>query len=453
MRLIVLLATTLLCALAWLAPWRASAVENPVLEGPTAFGDWRADAPGLRRHISVGDLPPPNATPPAGNPPRITRKPPTAQLKVPPGFRIGLYASGLEGPRAIRVAPNGDVFVSETRSGRVIALRALDGAARPSDQQIFASGLNRPFGLAFYPPGPNPQWLYVANTDSVVRFAYRAGDLIAREASRVIVPELPHGVGHSTRDIVFSIDGQQMFVSVGSASNNGENMLPHAPADLQRWDAQHGLGAAWGPEADRADVLVFSPEGNRRRIFASGIRNCVGLAVDPAGSSLWCSTNERDGLGDDLVPDYITRVREGAFYGWPWYYLGSHQDPAHPGKRPDLKDKVTVPDVLIEAHSASLQMTFYDGTQFPRDYRGSAFAAEHGSWNRAKRTGYKVIRVIMKDGIPSGEYEDFVTGFVVNDASVWGRPVGVGVAHDGSLLISEDAGGTLWRVSYGERDE
>ena len=204
--------------------------------------------------------------------------------------------------------------------------------------------------------------------------------------------------------------------------------------ELQRFASSHPLGATWGREAGRADVLAFDPDGKNERIFATGIRNCVGMAIAPATDTVWCSTNERDGLGDDVPPDYITRVREGAFYGWPWYYIGANEDPRHKGERPDLKDKVTIPDVLLQAHSASLGMTFYDGTQFPADYRGDIFAAEHGSWNRSKRTGYKIIRVIVRNGVPTGEYDDFATGFVINDSEVWGRPVGVTVAKDGALL-------------------
>ena len=238
-----------------------------------------------------------------------------------------------------------------------------------------------------------------------------------------------------------------MFVSVGSASNDGEDMGKHDAAALRKWEQDKPVGAAWGGESERADVLVFDPQGKGRRIFATGIRNCVGLAVDPTTGDLWCSTNERDGFGDNLPPDYITRVRDGGFYGWPWYYIGAHEDPRHPGERPDLKDKITVPDVLIQPHSASLQLMFYSGDQFPAELKGSVFAAEHGSWNRATRTGYKIIRAIVKDGVPTGEYEDFVTGFVIDDASVWGRPVGVTQSKDGALIFSEDGNGTLWRVS------
>ena len=430
----------------------ASGSIGELLEGKAAFGDWRSDAPLVRRKIT--ELPPPYATRSAANPPRVIAKPATAAPKVPPGFQVELFAANLRDPRVLRVAPNGDIFIAESEPGRIRVLRAADGADKPSSDDVFASGLVEPFGIAFYPPGPDPQWVYVANTGSVVRYPYRSGDLRARGKPEVIVRDLARAGGravqrgHTTRDIVFSKDGRQMFVSVGSASNAGEGMGKRDAAAIARWEAQHGLGSAWGNETDRAAVLVFDPEGGNRRVFASGLRNCVGLAVHPQSGDLWCSTNERDDLGDDLVPDFMTRVRDGAFYGWPWYYLGANEDPRHRGERPDLKDKVTVPDVLIQAHSASMGMVIYEGDQFPSEYAGDAFAAQHGSWNRAKRTGYKVVRVRLKDGEPSGEYEDFVTGFVLNDAAVWARPVGIAVAHDGALLVSEDGNGTIWRVSY-----
>jgi glucose/arabinose dehydrogenase len=414
-----------------------------VLQGRAAFTDWSADRPGLRRHITPADLPAANLGGSYANGVRITRRAAGQTPSVPPGFAISLLAEGLDGPRQIRAAPDGDIFVAETGPGRVHVLRPT-ASGRPVNA-VFASGLIAPFGIAFYPPGPDPQWIYVANTGSVVRFAYRNGDLVARGASETIVPRLPVR-GHSTRDLAFSPDGAKMFVSVGSASNVAEWMGRLDPAALAVWTQQRPLGAAWGSETERADVLAFDPDGSQRRIYATGIRNCVGLAIGPGGGP-WCSTNERDAIGDDVPSDYITRVREGAFYGWPWYYLGGHEDPRHAGERPDLKDKVTVPDVLLQAHSASLGLTFYDGTQFPPQYRGSLFAAEHGSWNRSKRTGSKVVRVIMKDGEPTGEYEDFVTGFVVSDVAAWGRPVGVTVTPDGSLYVSDDAGGTIWRVT------
>jgi glucose/arabinose dehydrogenase len=442
---------SLLLAPAVLAQGASDSIGE-LLEGKAAFGDWRSDAPLVRRKIT--ELPPPYATRSAANSPRVIAKPAAAAPKVPPGFQVELFAANLRDPRVLRVAPNGDIFVAESEPGRIRVLRAADGADKPSSDDVFASGLTEPFGIAFYPPGPDPQWVYIANTGSVVRYPYRSGDLKARGKPEVIVRDLARAGGravqrgHITRDIVFSKDGRQMFVSVGSATNAGEGMGKRDAAAIARWEAEHGLGSAWGIETDRAAVLVFDPEGGNRRIFASGLRNCVGLAVHPQSGDLWCSTNERDDLGDDLVPDFMTRVRDGAFYGWPWYYLGANEDPRHRGERPDLKDKITVPDVLIQAHSASMGMVIYEGDQFPSEYAGDAFAAQHGSWNRAKRTGYKVVRVRLKDGEPSGEYEDFVTGFVVNDAAVWARPVGIAVAHDGALLVSEDGNGTIWRVSY-----
>jgi len=442
---------SLLLAPAVLAQGASDSIGE-LLEGKAAFGDWRSDAPLVRRKIT--ELPPPYATRSAANSPRVVAKPAAAAPKVPPGFQVELFATNLRDPRVLRVAPNGDIFVAESEAGRIRVLRAADGADKPSSDDVFASGLTEPFGIAFYPPGPDPQWVYIANTGSVVRYPYRSGDLKARGKPEVIVRDLARAGGravqrgHITRDIAFSKDGRQMFVSVGSATNAGEGMGKRDAAAIARWEAEHGLGSAWGIETDRAAVLVFDPEGGNRRIFASGLRNCVGLAVHPQSGDLWCSTNERDDLGDDLVPDFMTRVRDGAFYGWPWYYLGANEDPRHRGERPDLKDKVTVPDVLIQAHSASMGMVIYDGDQFPSEYAVDAFAAQHGSWNRAKRTGYKVVRVRLKDGEPSGEYEDFMTGFVVNDAAVWARPVGIAVAHDGALLVSEDGNGTIWRVSY-----
>lgn len=421
--------------------------QSGPLVGAAAFGDWQADKPGVIRLIRPADLPRPGATPSSANSSHVVPRPPAAIPQVPAGFKVELFASGLSGPRQMRVAPNGDIFVAETRAGRIRVLRTTDGAAKPSAEQIYASGLNRPFGIAFFPGGSDPQWIYIANTDSIVRFPYTAGDLKAAGKPETVVAKLPDGYGHSTRDIVFSLDNKRMLVSVGSAGNDGEGMGSPA-GGLQSWIGKAPLGASWGNETDRADVLAFDPDGKTRSVFATGIRNCVGLAVHPTTGDPYCSTNERDGMGDNLVPDYVTRVREGGFYGWPWFYIGDNEDPRHAGKRADLKGKVTVPDVLIQAHSASLGLTFYGGTAFPAEYRGDGFAAEHGSWNRSRRTGYKVIRIRLKDGAPTGEYEDFVTGFVVNDSDVWGRPVGVAVAHDGALLVSEDGNGTIWRITH-----
>jgi glucose/arabinose dehydrogenase len=433
----------LLLAAAFIVPAMA---QSGRLVGTAAFGDWRADKPGVSRLIKPEDLPKPGATPSAANVSRIVARPSSATPQVPAGFKIELFAEGLRGPRQMRVAPNGDIFVAETGAGNIRVLRAPDGSSKASTNEVYASGLNRPFGIAFYPNGDNPQWVYVANTDRVVRFPYHQGDTKAAQKPETVVAQLPHGYGHSTRDIVFTKDNR-MLISVGSASNDGEGMAS-PPGELPEGSDKEPLGASWGSETDRAAVLTFDPDGKRLGIFAAGIRNCVGLAVHPATGDIYCSTNERDGMGDNLVPDYVTRVREGAFYGWPWFYIGNNEDPRHAGQRPDLKGKVTAPDVLIQAHSASLGLTFYNGKAFPAEYAGDGFAAEHGSWNRSKHTGYKVIRVRLKDGVPTGEYQDFVTGFVINDSEVWARPVGVAVAHDGALLVSEDSNGTIWRVTH-----
>jgi glucose/arabinose dehydrogenase len=443
----------------WSAAVLVSLIAAPALAatltGKDAYGDWKSDAPGVTRKITPADLPPPGAALTFALPQQVAR-PPGAELKLPPGFTVSAFAQ-LDNPRQVRVAPNGDIFVAEMGPGRIKVLRAADGAAKAAQTEVFADGLDRPFGIAFYPAGPNPQWVYIANTNSVIRFPYRNGDLKARAAPEVLVPAIAPSKGgnHVTRDIAFSGNGAIMFVSVGSASNVGEEIPKLSPADTQAWAASHALGAAWGKEENRADVLAFDPLGKAGHVFASGIRNCVAMAVNPTNGSLWCVTNERDLLGDNLPPDYATAVRPGAFYGWPWFYIGGHEDPRHAAERADLKDKVTVPDVLIQPHSAPLGLTFYAATSgaaaFPAAYRGQAFVALHGSWNRSKRTGYKVVIVKMDHGQPTGEYQDFLTGFVVDDHSVWGRPVGVAVAHDGALLVSDDGGNTLWRVAYGQR--
>ncbi len=424
------------------------APDDGLLTGRAALGDWHGDAPGVRRLITPADLPAPFATRSSGNAPSVVEPPKGRVPKAPPGFRVDLFADGFENPRVLRVAPNGDVFVANTAAGDIRVLRAPDGAARVERSATFATGLDEPFGIAFYPPGPAPRYVYVAETNRVVRYPYRPGDLVATGRAEVVVPQIAATTGgHTTRDLAVSADGSRLFVSVGSASNVAGEMAPRSVADAAAWDAVHGLGAAWGPETDRADVLSFTPEGGDRRVVATGLRNCVGLAVQPSSGDLWCSTNERDGLGDDLVPDYVTHVRPGAYYGWPWYYVGDREEPRLAGQRPDLKGRMTEPDVLLQPHSASLGMTFYDADAFPAGYRGDAFAAEHGSWNRSARTGYKVIRIRLRNGVPTGEYDDFLTGFVVDDRAVWGRPVGIAVAHDGALLVSEDGNGTVWRIA------
>ncbi len=424
--------------------------------GAAAMGDWRTDAPGVVRRITPADLPAPYATHPTASPAGVVAKPADAALRVPPGFTVQAFAQ-LDHPRQIRVAPNGDIFVAETDAGRITVLRAPDGATAPATTSVFASGLDRPFGIAFWPRGPKPRFVYIANTNSVVRFAYADGDLKATGAPETVVAKLAASTGgHTTRDVDFSLDGKRMLVSVGSGSNLAEGMPVKTVAEAKAWEADHMLGSAWGREADRADVLSFDPEGHDETTFASGIRNCVTLRVHPVTGELWCVVNERDSLGDDLPPDYATRVKPKAFYGWPWYYIGDNEDPRLKGQRPDLAGKVTVPDVLFQAHSAALGLAFYPAATgvaaFPASYRGDAFVALHGSWNRSKRTGYKVVILKVKNGVPTGTYEDFLTGFVVDDRGVWGRPVGVTVAHDGALLFADDAGGVVWRVAYGARN-
>jgi glucose/arabinose dehydrogenase len=404
---------------------------SELLTGNAAMGDWTTDAPGVRRKLTVADLPAPYATESVRRHPREVPQPVGALPQVPEGFRVEKFADTLTNPRMIRTAPNGDLFVAESKANRIRVLRDTDGDGRADVSEIFADDLNQPFGIAFYPVGADSQYVYVANTGSVVRFPYRSGDTKARGPSETIVNNISgggrlEGGGHWTRDLVFSNDGMTMYVSVGSRSNVSDDES----------------------EARRARIFAYTPDGGNERVYAWGIRNPVGLAVHPATGELWTSVNERDALGDHLAPDYVTQVQEGGFYGWPWYYIGAHQDPRHQGKRPDLKDKVIVPDVLLQSHTASLGMTFYTGEQFPPEYRNLPFAAQHGSWNRSRRTGYKVLYLPMQNGRASGEYVDFMTGFVTPDGSVWGRPVAVATARDGALFVSDDGGDVIWRVSY-----
>lgn len=394
------------------------------------FTDFRFEQPGKVRKITVQDLPAPYATDSANNGPQMVNRPQGAWPKAPAGFRVQQFATGLDNPRLLRTAPNGDIFLAESSSGIVRVFRGITEDGKPKQAGIFATGLNEPYGIAFYPLGSNPEWVYVGNTNSVIRFPYQNGDLKARGAAQHLV-DLPHSGGHWTRDLQFSADGKKMFIAVGSESNVDD---PDTSPD----------------EKNRADILQFNPDGSGMRVYAYGIRNAGGgLAINPKTGQLWCSVNERDGLGDNLVPDYITHVEDSGFYGWPWWYIGGHQDPRHEGKHPELKDKTIVPDVLLQAHNASLQLTFYGGKQFPAEYQGDIFASEHGSWNRSLRAGYEVVRVpLHQTGKAGGDYEDFVTGFVVDNGHVWGRPVGITVTQDGSLLVSDDGSNSIWRISY-----
>ena len=422
--------------------------------GEAAYGDWRSDSPGVVRRITPADQPAAFATPPSAFPSAIVPRPAGASPKVPPGFVVTAYAK-LDHPRQIRVAPNGDVFIAETDAGRISVLRAVDGAIT-AHPVVFAEALDRPFGIAFY-PAARPQWVYVANNNSVVRFAYTAGDLKASAPPQTILPQLAASTGgHTTRDLAVSADGKTLLVSIGSGSNLADGMPKKTVAETASWQANHPLGAAWGREDGRADLVAFYPDGSGRSVFASGIRNCVSVTVNPTTGEPWCAVNERDSLGDNLPPDYVTRVKAKAFYGWPWYYIGDNQDPRLRDQRPDLMGKVTVPDVLIQPHSAPLGLTFYTvkhgAAAFPKAYVGDAFVTLHGSWNRSKRTGYKVVRLKTVNGVPTGDYEDFLTGFVADDRGVWGRPVGVAVAHDGALLVTDDGGSVVWRVAYSGKD-
>lgn len=427
----------------------ALAAEGQVLKGKDAFTSWEADAPGVTRLIMPADIPPPFATKDASNAPSPVARTDKDRPKVGEGFKVELVASGLDAPRVIRVAPNGDLFVADSAANSVQVFRIGKGAAKPEKQEVFASGLNQPYGIAFYPLD-NPQWVYVANSDSVVRFPYKAGDLKASGKAETVISGIP-SEHHWTRDIVFSPDGKTLYLSVGSGSNIAEPVTGLPEGGIEKWAKEKPLGLMWGEEENRADVLAYDPDGKNMRVLATGIRNCSGMAWQKQAGALWCVTNERDGLGDNVPSDYATTVKEGAFYGWPWYYLGDHEDPRAPlkGQRPDLAGKVTVPDVLFQAHSAPLGIAFYDGDAFPAEYRGNAFVTMHGSWNRGNRTGYKVVRLPMdKDGKPTGSYQDFMTGFVLSQKQVWGRPVGIAVGQDGALYVSEDGSGTIWQVTY-----
>ncbi len=458
----------------------AAQTQQP-LTGPAAFADWTQQKPGALRKLSVADLAQPEPAQSVRNQPHIVPRPQNAWPIAPPGFKVTLYAGGDNGPspspdqqhsqqqgtrpprqgtfrqpRFILAAPNGDLFLSDSAAGTVFVLRGVGPDGKAMQTERFATGLDHPFGIAFY-PAENPTFVYVANTTTVVRFPYHSGDLHASAGPQTIVPDLPGyaqltGGGHWTRDVVFTKDDRHMLVSVGSGSNV-DNPDDHAK------------------EFHRADVLQYTPEGKFVKVYASGLRNCVGEAINPATGMLWCSTNERDELGNHLVPDYVTSVPEGGFFGWPWYYMGGRQDPRLPqpcadgtganpqasAESPDAKTckhvdehaKVLTPDVLVQPHMASLEMTFYPASgSFPRAYDGDAFAAEHGSWNREKRTGYEVIRIPMHNGKAEGSYEDFLTGFVVDDNSVWGRPVGVTVAKDGSLFVTDDGSRSVWHIAY-----
>lgn len=382
----------------------------------------------LKHHdIRLGQMPAPGATPSRINPPKVVPRPAGAEFTRPPGFAVAVFAEdNLEEPRWLALAPNGDVFVAESKANRVTILRDRNGDGKAEDRFLFASGLEQPFGMAFW-----RDYLYVANTNSVVRFKYKPGQVEAAGPPEKIV-DLP-GQGynqHWTRNLIFSPDGSKMYVSVGSKTN----------VDVE-------------PDPRRAAISEYNPDGTAHRIFASGLRNPVGMAFYPGTRTLWATVNERDLLGDDLVPDYLTSVKDGGFYGWPYAYIGQNRDPRRTEDRRDLVSRTIIPDVLIQAHSAALGLVFYQGAMFPQEYRGDGFVALRGSWNRARRTGYKIIRVRFKNGKPVGGYDDFLKGWSPDEESreVWGRPVGLLVLKDGSMLITDDGANKIWRVTYSRK--
>jgi glucose/arabinose dehydrogenase len=413
----------------------SACAQNPASAPPpqAPFTDYRYEKPGNSRKITPQDLPAPYTTASASNWPNLVDRPKDAWPQAPAGFKVELYTTEVQNPRKILTAPNGDFFVAESHAGDIKIFRGITADGKPQSSSVFASGLKQPYGIAFYPPGPNPQYIYIGDTDAILRIPYHNGDLKASGKPQHLV-SLPSGGGHWTRDLVFSPDGKQLFVGVGSASNV-DNPDTHP-------DEKH-----------RADILVMPPDASTVRVYAYGIRNAGGgLAINPKTGELWCSVNERDSLGNNLVPDYITHVQDDGFYGWPYFYIGGNEDPRLKGKHPELKSKVIVPDVLLQPHNASLELVFYEGKQFPAEYEGDIFSSQHGSWNRSPRAGYEVVRVpLHQSGHASGEYQDFLTGFVLPNGDVWGRPVGVAVAPDGSLLVTDDGSNSIWRVSYTEK--
>jgi glucose/arabinose dehydrogenase len=367
-------------------------------------------------------LPAPFATKSAGNGPSGVKPPSGFLPTVPPGFHVNVFARDFKYVRFLITAPNGDLFVADTGAGEVIVLRDPQHTGGASQREAFAGNLKRPFGIAF-----REDYVYVGNTGEVVRFRYdKQTSKRLGEAEHIL--DLPTGGGHFTRTLAFSKDGQHLYVSVGSSGN----------IDIEK-------------DQRRGAILVCDPDGKNARIFASGLRNSVGLAVEPVTGEVWAAVNERDELGDNLPPDYLTSVKDGGFYGWPYSYIGDNIDPRVQPQKPELVGKAIIPDVLLGAHVAPLQFAFYTGKQFPESYRGGAFVAEHGSWNRASRAGYQVVFVGFKDGKAAVDPEPFLTGFVPNPAgsSVNGRPVGVAVASDGALLVSDDGANVIYRISYG----
>jgi glucose/arabinose dehydrogenase len=372
-------------------------------------------------------LPPPNATRAVANPASVIPWPKEKTPTAPAGFEVSLFADDLDNPRMIYVLPNGDVLVMESlpqqSTSRIVLLRDSAKSGTPTVRQSFLRRLNMAFGMALI-----GNRFYVGNTDGIVVFPYRSGDTqIKRRPEKIL--DLPGG-GHYTRNLLADPAGKKIYVAVGSSSN----------IDEQRVDEK---------DPRRAAILQINPDGSGMRVFASGLRNPVGIDWEPKTHTLWTVVNERDMLGDELVPDYLTEARDGAFYGWPYSYFGQNEDPRKKGQRPDLVAKAIKPDFALGSHVAALGLAFYQGKSFPERYHGGAFIGMHGSWNRSDLVGYKVAFVPFQNGKPSGVIEDFLTGFIANPkiSQVYGRPVGVAIWTDGSLLVADDAAGKVWRVS------
>lgn len=402
-----------------------AAIAALALLMPVSVTAQQAERPGETFRIAPTELPQPNATPSANNSSRTVQRRPEAGPQVPPGFQVNIFADGLANARWLTVAPNGDVFLAEPSAGRITVLRDADGDGRAEVKRPFMEGQRQVHGMAIQ--GGN---FYFSNPTELFRVPYKEGDLQATAQPQRVGPQnaLGDGAGHFTRNLAVAPDGRSLFVAVGSRGNEGEE-----------------------PEV-RASVQRFNIDGTGQTTFGSGLRNPVGIAFRPGTNDLYVVVNERDGYGDGLVPDYLTRVQQGDFFGWPYSYIGTNPAKgALATRRADLVAMAKVPDVLFQAHSAPLGLAFYDGTQFPAEMRGDAFVALHGSWNAGKPTGYKVVRVPFRNDRPTGEYINFATGFWTsgtNTAEVWGRPVGIVVAKDGSLLVADDVAQVVWRIAY-----
>ncbi len=370
-------------------------------------------------HGQKPKLPAPFETKSAGNGPQ-REKPPAGFLPtVPEGFRINIYANGFKVPRWLTVAPNGDIFLADSGAGQVFVLRNPKNSGEAAEREVFVDGMRRPFGIAF-----REDYVYVGNMNELVRFRYDP-KTSKRLGEKEHLMDLPSG-GHNTRSLAFSADGKHLFIGVGSASNIDT-----------------------GEDPRRAAVTICDPDGKNARRYATGLRNPVGVGIEPVTGAVWTSVNERDELGDNLPPDYFTSLKDGGFYGWPYSYIGDNVDPRVKQEHPELVKRAIIPDVLLGAHVAPLQFAFYTGKQFPKSYWGGAFIAEHGSWNRATRSGYQIAFVAFQNGKPSADPVPFMTGLVPDPSSsqVYGRPVGVTVAPDGSLLVSDDGAGVVYRIS------